>query len=258
MTLWLGVPICNKIFNLWFKKWRQYQFTFTADIEKHFRQIWVNEKDQSLQKIVWRDSPKDLLREYQLTTVTYGTKVAPFLAMMTLRQFASDEKENYQQSQAAKVIEESFYMDDLLHGAHSIDQAKQLQQDLIKLLKSGGFVLRKWASNSIELLQNIKNEKSDQQKFEFRQAESTKTLGLRWIPGKDVFSFESKISTDSSQSPKNFSKRTLLSEISKLFDPLDWLAPLSTKQKFCFKMPGNNTLTGTNHYQMKSIKNGSQ
>lgn len=32
-----------------------------------------------LQRTVWRASPKDLLRSYQLTTVTYGTSPASFL-----------------------------------------------------------------------------------------------------------------------------------------------------------------------------------
>ncbi|XP_026325377.1 uncharacterized protein LOC113234292 [Hyposmocoma kahamanoa] len=126
-------------------RWRQYKIAFTADIEKMFRQILVHEKDQHLQKIIWRDSTDQLLREYVLTTVTYGTKAAPFLAMRTLKQLAIDEGFKY--PSAAKALEEEFYMDDLLSGSHSIEAARQLQADLINLLKPGGFNLRKWSSN---------------------------------------------------------------------------------------------------------------
>ncbi|KAG6454118.1 hypothetical protein O3G_MSEX008494 [Manduca sexta] len=211
-------------------KWRQYQYAFTADIEKMFRQIWIHEEDQKLQKIIWRDARNVPIKEYQLTTVTYGTKSAPFLAMMTLKQLAIDEKPNYVGSQAADVLDQSFYMDDLLHGSHSIEAAKQLHDDLIRLLKSGGFNLRKWRSNIPELSDDS-YKSNNQDSFNFKQAEYTKTLGLCWNPHLDVFTFQYKID----QSLKPNTKRSLLSDISKLFDPLGWLAPLSTKLKIIFQ-----------------------
>lgn len=207
--------------------WRQYQVAFTADIEKMFRQICVHEADQGLQKIVWRDNPRELLREYQLTTVTYGTKAAPFLAMMTLHQLAADERETY--PEASKVVQNCFYMDDLLHGTHTLQAAQQLKQDLMTLMQSGGFNLRKWSSNCPELIQE--GDKQGQPNFNFKQVESTKTLGLIWNPDQDVFIFQSKIPDGN----KNNTKRTLLSDISKLFDPLGWLTPLSTKMKLLFQ-----------------------
>ncbi|KAL4709147.1 hypothetical protein ACJJTC_015796 [Scirpophaga incertulas] len=78
-----------------------------------FRQIKIQESDQKYHKIIWRDHPDQPLREYQLTTVTYGTKSAPFLAMMTLKQLAIDEKSKYLTTSAANVLEDCFYMDDL-------------------------------------------------------------------------------------------------------------------------------------------------
>ncbi|XP_050558193.1 uncharacterized protein LOC126912059 [Spodoptera frugiperda] len=208
-------------------KWRQYKYAFTADIEKMFRQILCNEKDLQYQKIVWRDSPSQVLREYELSTVTYGTKAAPFLAMMTLKRLAEDERSRY--PTASAVLEQCFYMDDLLTGNHSIEEAKQLKADLINLLKSGGFNLRKWSSNNMDIQEAITNK---EQAFEFKHQESTKTLGLRWHPQSDQFKFQMKIDT-SSLTPST--KRSLLSDISKIFDPLGWLSPVSTKLKLLFQ-----------------------
>ena len=212
-------------------KWRQYKFVFTADIEKMFRQIWVNQDDQYLQMIIWRDHQSKILQEYKLATVTYGTKAAPFLAMMTLKQLARDEKANYQNSSAPSVIEESFYMDDLIHGSYSIQEARKIQTDLINLLKSGGFNLRKWKSNAPELLTGVETDQKNQENFDFKQAESSKALGLGWNPQNDHFTFQSKVL---SSSPRP-TKRSLLSDISKLYDPLGWLAPLTTKLKILFQ-----------------------
>ncbi|XP_075990229.1 uncharacterized protein LOC142985870 [Anticarsia gemmatalis] len=94
-------------------KWRQFRYAFTADIEKMFRQIWVHRDDQRFQKIIWRNSPNEALQEYQLATVTYGTKSAPFLAMITLKQLAQDEQDCYN-NKVIQTIQNSFYMDDLL------------------------------------------------------------------------------------------------------------------------------------------------
>lgn len=151
-------------------KWRRYKFAYTADLEKMFRQILCHKDDLKYQKIVWRDSPDQLLRDYELLTVTYGTKAAPFLAIMTLKQLANDERHKY--PAAARVLEEDFYMDDLLSGHHTLQEAKQLQKDLIDLLKSGGFNLRKWSSNKVELPDDVSR---TDEVFDFLHQESTKT-----------------------------------------------------------------------------------
>ncbi|XP_048481675.1 uncharacterized protein LOC125489576 [Plutella xylostella] len=208
-------------------KWRQYQYAYTADIEKMYRQILVHPEERQLQKIIWRDSNQQPLQEYQLSTLTYGMKPAGYLAMMTLRQLGKEV--NQSESEVARVLEESFYMDDLVHGSHSIESALELQEQLIKLLKSAGFNLRKWASNEKQILEQVQGE-ATQFSFDFKQAETTKMLGLRWKPESDIFVFQLKI-----EELSKLTKRALLSDISKLFDPLGWLSPLTTKLKLLFQ-----------------------
>ncbi|GFU47683.1 hypothetical protein TNCV_4464561 [Trichonephila clavipes] len=48
-----------------------------------------------LKQILWRDNPKETVKEYRLTTVTYGTSCAPYLSTRTLTQLAFDERERY-------------------------------------------------------------------------------------------------------------------------------------------------------------------
>ncbi|CAG9126303.1 unnamed protein product [Plutella xylostella] len=209
-------------------KWRQYQIAFTADIEKMYRQIWVHEEDQNLQKIVWRDSPEHVLQEYQLRSVTYGLRSSPFLAMMTLRRLAADEKEINPNSMAADVIESCFYMDDVVHGCHTAEEAEELKENLMSVLQSGGFNLRKWKSNHLPI---STTSESEQTEFDFKQAETSKTLGLSWNPIQDCFTFQSKIEISS----EVVTKRSFLSDLSKIFDPIGWLSPLTTKLKIMFQ-----------------------
>lgn len=80
-----------------------------------------------------------------LNTVTYGTSCAPFLAICTLHQLAIDEKSEHPIS--SNVVLNDFYVDDMLTGTESYENAKFHQKDITTLLKKGGFNLRKWASN---------------------------------------------------------------------------------------------------------------
>ncbi|CAG5020173.1 unnamed protein product [Parnassius apollo] len=211
--------------------WRQYQYAYTADIEKMFRQILIHEEDQRYQRIIWRNSPTETLQEYQLATVTYGTKAAPFLAMMVLKQLAKDEGHKYQESPAAKVLQEYFYMEDLISGSHDLASAKKLQSDLKNLLKAGGFNLRKWSANTPCLLEGVSTANTNQQTYDFKTEISTKTLGLQWLTQSDQLTIDLKIDLSTSK----LTKRSLLSNISKLYDPVGFLTPVSTKLKLLFQ-----------------------
>ncbi|XP_029055030.2 uncharacterized protein LOC114882306 [Osmia bicornis bicornis] len=61
---------------------RRYKHLFATDVTKMYRQIKVHPDDWSLQQILWVDEvlwQKET--QYQLTTVTYGMKAAPYLAV---------------------------------------------------------------------------------------------------------------------------------------------------------------------------------
>lgn len=69
-------------------RWRLHQFAFTTDIVKMFRQIRVHQDDMDLQRTLWRADPAEEVGDFRLTTVTYGTASAPYLAIRTLLQLA--------------------------------------------------------------------------------------------------------------------------------------------------------------------------
>ncbi|XP_026331735.1 uncharacterized protein LOC113239082 [Hyposmocoma kahamanoa] len=209
-------------------RWRIYQYVYTADCEKMYRCILLQEDQQHLQKIFWRDNPQDRLKEYQLCTITYGMKAAPFLAMRTMQQLASDDKEKY--PLAAEVLQRQFYVDDLLGGNHSLSDAKEVQQQLIKMFQGAKINLRKWSSNCAELLSELSADQINPTTMDFKNANSTKALGLQWSPATDMFTFR-PIDNNKTKT----TKRTLLSQISKIFDPLGWLSPLSIRAKLLFQ-----------------------
>jgi len=130
-----------------------------------YRQIWVSNADTNLQRILWRSQPDQPITEYNLKTVTYGTTPASYLATGCLRKLAAEMQELF--PDAHKAITNDFYMDDYLGGANDITVAKKIRDDVISILNSAGFKLRKWISNDQRLLENISNE--DNACIEFRR-----------------------------------------------------------------------------------------
>ncbi|TGZ49471.1 hypothetical protein DBV15_11972 [Temnothorax longispinosus] len=91
-------------------RWRCHRFVFAADIEKMYRQIEVHPEDRDLQRIIWRESPSDILLEFLL--ITYGLACSAFLAIRTLHQLAKDEGVEFPLGAIALLLET------YCHGLH--------------------------------------------------------------------------------------------------------------------------------------------
>ena len=89
-------------------RWRNHRYTFTADIEKMYRQIWITEGDRYYQLILWRLNEGQPVKAFKMKTVTFGTASAPFLAIRVLHQVAEDEKDKY--PIGATVIKRDIHM----------------------------------------------------------------------------------------------------------------------------------------------------
>jgi hypothetical protein len=65
--------------------------------------------------------------------------------MRTLRQLAKDDGSKYPLGSEALI--NSFYMDDYMEGHNSLEQAQEIQSQLINILRGAGMNIRKWSSN---------------------------------------------------------------------------------------------------------------
>ncbi|XP_065078874.1 uncharacterized protein LOC135701863 [Ochlerotatus camptorhynchus] len=221
-VLMIGPTVQPDIFSLNLR-FRTHRFALKVDVSKMFRRIKIAEDHSPLQRIYWRENPDDPLQILELTTVTYGTASAPFLATRTLLQLARDESHHF--PIASKVLEEDVYMDDVVSGADTIEQAIDLRLELTNLLNSGGFPVHKWCASDPAILDTVPEE--DRERFlEFEDSDVNKvikTLGLLWDPDEDIFRFHCELKLQSSPIS---TKRVVLSEIARIFDPLGLIAPV--------------------------------
>ncbi|XP_037959447.1 uncharacterized protein LOC119688857 [Teleopsis dalmanni] len=84
-----GPPIQDLLLNL-LLRFRQHRIAFTADVEKMFRQVKVDERHRQWQQILWRELSDQPIRTYQLATVTYGTTSGTYLAVRAMQQCGRD------------------------------------------------------------------------------------------------------------------------------------------------------------------------
>ncbi|UYV68600.1 hypothetical protein LAZ67_6000173, partial [Cordylochernes scorpioides] len=173
-------------------------------------------EDADYQRILWRPSPEEPVVDYRLLTVTYGTTSAPFLAMRTLQQLAEDEGQNY--PEASRVTLNDFYVDDLLTGAQTIAETKELIDQLKDLMKKGAFHLRKWNSNCHEIVSHVE-EMNEEKKINLEKGAISKILGIVWDHVQDTFRVNITLPEEV------VTKRDLLSNIARIFDPLGFLSP---------------------------------
>jgi len=189
-----------------------------------FRQIQVHEEDIDLQRILWREDPSDEVREYRLLTVTYGTTSAPYLAIRTLLQLASDEE--YRFPRGALAVHIHTYVDDVLAGDDSLEDALEVKTQMEQLLQTGGFSLSKWAGSHTTLCPN-----SDGAQRLFSEPEGVGALGILWTPDQDILSL--RISSDWA-SIKVPTKRLVLAFIART----GGLGCTGNGQKSCCKIYG--------------------
>ena len=227
-TLMIGPTIQEDLFSILVRA-RRHQIMFSADCEKMYRQILIHPKDADYQRILWRRTPGGQIEDYRLLTVTFGVASAPFQAIKTLHQIADDNADEC--PLAAEIIKHDFYVDDLVSGCDSQEVALVLQKQLIDVLARGGFPLRKWTSSDPALLESLPAEMRETSlPLDFNPDATIKTLGLKWQPALDQFVFAVKLPPSS-----QVTKRSMLSELAKLFDPLGLMSPVTIRGKILFQ-----------------------
>lgn len=202
-------------------RWRIHPICLSADIIKMYRQVLVAQKDADFQRLFWRDDPKSEIEEYRLVRVTFGTASAPYLAVKTLQQVAIDEAEA-SASGTSEKIKTDYYVDDLLTGCETVVEGIRIYEEMTRILRKGGFELQKWVTNNKELAKVVMDREGNQdRKVDIKMDEVVKILGLSWDKESDSFHYTAQLPI--LQNP--VTKRKVISDISRLFDPLGWVAP---------------------------------
>ena len=136
--------------------------------------------------------------------------------------------ERYSSSVAATALKESLYVDNFIFSTSDEQTLFNIYNNTRQIMMDGGFNLRSWMSNHAQLVDIMTSEDTIHQ----HDAPVEKVLGYFYDSEQDVvsladFSFEER--------PQGITKRQLLSNISKVFDPLSLALPVTIRGRLLMK-----------------------
>ena len=221
-NLCIGPKLQSELPNI-IDSFRSHNVVVCCDLVKMYRNVLLDPQDCIHQHIFWRNSSNEEIKEYELQTVTYGMSPSAFLAQRVIQQLVIDEGNPY--PLASFSLNNHRFVDDIVSGQDSIENAKQLQNELVEILSKGGFQVKKWSSNRKEILDNFNSEDLEKP-LKFSNDEfGIRILGLVWLPEHDSFTYEVLPFNTTS------TKRSVLSYISRIYDSNGWLSPVILSAK---------------------------
>ncbi len=200
---------------------RLHKVGILSDVEKAFLQVELQVHDRDVTRFLWLKDPlkpatKDNLIIFRFCRVPFGVITSPSLLAMTI----ACHLEQYN-TESARKIAESCYVDNVITGANSTEEGFKFYQEAKEIFRNCSMNLREWTSNDTELMKNIAE-------IDRAKSEKPKVMGLVWdlsqdallVPGADTAT-EKPVTT----------KRQLLHALAKIFDPLGFFSPATVKMK---------------------------
>ena len=203
-------------------RFRVNRCAFIADIEKAFLMIAVARQDRDVLRFLWVKDinvyPPEIV-VMRFTRVTFGVTASPFLLNATVKHHIEQYKSN--QPLAVNKLLRSIYVDDVVSGADSREEAECQYEDFRLMLASGGFNLRKFVCNNESLNPN-------------GRLGEHKVLGVSWNVDSDCLMLNLREIVSEVDEP-NITKRKIVSIASKIFDPIGIAAPITIQAKLLFQ-----------------------
>ena len=113
---------------------QQHKVVLTTDVSQMYRAVLFSQEQRDLQRFVWREDPDQPVKDYRTTRLTFGVAASSFAANMALKQNAINHRESH--PKAYQAVLGSFYVDNGLTNADSVDEGIKLRIELQELLDS--------------------------------------------------------------------------------------------------------------------------
>ena len=213
-----GPDLLNSLFGVTLR-FREKEVAVTGDISIMYHRVLIPEQDQQVHRYLYSNMETNREPDIYVKTVpTFGDKPVPAIAQIALRKTADKAKSSY--PEAAQVLKNNTYMDDICDSVNSIQQAKRLTNELDEVLLK----VKGWLSN-----QSLENEIVGHEKPEMKVLRGTtqeKILGTVWDHAKDMLLFNVYPPNDIT-----LTQRIVLSQISRILDPVRFAAAFLVRAK---------------------------
>ena len=202
-------------------RFRLNEFAVTTDIEKAFLNVGLEEEDRDVTRFFWFNNPTDVtgqLVNYRFKSVLFGATCSPFILNAVLIKHLKESA-----STLTERLTKDLYVDDIISSFPTENEVINFHNKTRPLFAKAGFNLRSWASNSDILEEHAKKDSVLDNDIDL------KILGLNWNVKDDTISFTKNEIGDTSVIITT--KRDVLKQASKIYDPLGIISPVTVKAK---------------------------
>ena len=239
-----GPDLLNSLLGV-LMRFREHEIALIGDIKKMYHSVKTTQVEQHTHRFLWRDMDKQKEpNTYVIQRVSFGDRPSGTIATVALRMTAEMNQEKY--PQAAKIIKDNTYMDDILESVSDREKAQSVTNDVEKLVSKGGFEIKGWTVSG-----NPDNQ--DEMAIPNKTHMPTeKVLGAYWRPVEHQFCFKVKLNFSERKRklhtepdvephqmpgkiPAKLTKRMILSQINSIYDPLGLAGPFTVRSKIMMR-----------------------
>ena len=189
------------------------RYICSGDISKAFLRIGLSPEDRDRTRFFWRDNyddPNSKINVFRFKRVLFGSSSSPFLLQATVK--------HHLERFGAEDLGRNLYVDNLHAGFNDEQELIKFYERSMFIFNKAGLPLREWFSNSDLFNGRVAKDGCSPDSF----CNDLKILGIRWNLEKDFFhievpTFSGGIAT----------KRSILSDAGRIFDPLGVLVPVT-------------------------------
>ena len=200
---------------------RTNKYVMISDVKQAFLMIKLKEEsDKNRFCFFWQENGK--LVTYRYTSLVFGFTSSPFILHYVMQHHVS----KYPDDKCTQILLNNFYVDNLIITGNDLDELKTIYKTSYDRMSDGGFILRSWNSNSEDLNELF----TDDLNMAEHGCDEEKLLGYRYNLSNDTIHV-AKVDLNS----KANTKREVLSGISKIFDPLSLVLPITIKGRILMR-----------------------
>ena len=252
--LHVGPPMTPMIFDV-LLRFRANHVALVGDIEKAFLNIEIHPEDRDSLRFLWVNdvkSPEPEVTILRFKRVVFGCNSSPFLLNAVLRHHINKYVE--EDPELVRKLIGGFFVDDLVTGGKDVKGTLLLYKKAKETMKAGGFSLRKWKTHNAELAREIDRlenaegrERENDPGSNVSYAKETlgasigpaedrgKVLGLNWNYKEDTLELDLENVGKNIDNKIMPTKRSILSTLASLFDPLGLICPVGVSARIMFQ-----------------------
>ena len=185
-----------------------------ADIQKAFLQVGLKEEDRDAFRFLF--NVNGIEKHFRFTRIPFGVEASPFMLGATVQHHLDLQPANVEDT--VQALKDNTYVDNIMQIGSDVSELETFKAEATDILESAKLPLHKWESN----VESLESE---------GMPNPSKILGLTWDKKED----EIYISVPEYPEDTKVTKKSIVSHLGKVYDPLGIVSPTMAEGKRIYR-----------------------